>query len=304
MRIIYYLIVYPLSLLPMWALYLLSDALYIVLYYLIPYRKKVVRTNLLNSFPAQDSEEIKKIEKNFYKYFCNLLVEGIKNLSISPHELKKRFTVTNPEILDELYVKNQSVILISGHYGNWEWLITAQATLFQHKAFGIGMPLTSNFWNNKLNEKRSRFGMTVLNSKNYKEALKNSSQPFAVLTLGDQAPPSSEKAFWTIFLNQQTPVLLGAEFMANEYNAAVVYFSISPVKRGYYNMTLTLVTDDPRSRPFGFVTKNHTQLLEHQIKSEPAYWLWTHKRWKRKLPENLEELIEKQKEIFNKRFRT
>ncbi|MFM8242299.1 MAG: lysophospholipid acyltransferase family protein, partial [Crocinitomicaceae bacterium] len=245
-----------------------------------------------------------KLEKDFYKHFCNLLVEGIKNLSISQRDLMQRFSVTNPELLDELYAKKQSVILISGHYGNWEWLITAQAALFQHKAFGIGMPLTSNFWNDKLNEKRSRFGMTVLNAKNYKAALKNSSQPFAVLTLGDQAPPFSEKAYWTNFLNQQSPVLLGTEFMANEFNAAVVYFSIIPVKRGYYNMTLTLITDDPRSCPFGYVTENHTRLLEHQIMTQPSYWLWTHKRWKRSLPVNLEALRESQEKAFNERFRS
>lgn len=303
MRIIYYLFIYPLSLLPMWALYLLADALYIVLYYLIPYRKKVVRSNLLKSFNILSTREIKILEKDFYRHFCNLLVEGIKNLSISQRDLMQRFSVTNPELLDELYAKKQSVILISGHYGNWEWLITAQDALFQHKAFGIGMPLTSNFWNDKLNEKRSRFGMKVLNAKNYKAALRNSSQPFAVLALGDQAPPSSEKAYWTNFLNQQTPVLLGTEFMANEFNAAVVYFSIIPVKRGYYNMTLTLVTDDPRSCPFGYVTENHTRLLEHQIMTLPSYWLWTHKRWKRSLPVNLETLRESQEKAFNERFR-
>lgn len=304
MRIIYYLFIYPLSLLPMWALYFISDALYLVLYYLIPYRKKVVRSNLLNSFNTLSTREIRKLEKDFYRHFCNLLVEGIKNLSISQRDLMQRFSVTNPELLDELFAKKQSVILISGHYGNWEWLITAQAALFQHKAFGIGMPLTSNFWNDKLNEKRSRFGMTVLNAKNYKAALKNCSQPFAVLTLGDQAPPSSEKAYWTNFLNQQSPVLLGTEFMANEFNAAVVYFSIIPVKRGYYNMTLTLITGDPRSCPFGYVTENHTRLLEHQIMTLPSYWLWTHKRWKRSLPANLETLRESQEKAFNERFRS
>ncbi|MFM7759085.1 MAG: lysophospholipid acyltransferase family protein [Crocinitomicaceae bacterium] len=304
MRIIYYLFIYPLSLLPMWALYFISDALYLVLYYLIPYRKKVVRSNLLKSFNTLSTREIKKLEKEFYTHFCNLLVEGIKNLSISQRDLMQRFTVTNPELLDELYAKKQSVILISGHYGNWEWLITAQDALFQHKSFGIGMPLTSNFWNDKLNEKRSRFGMTVLNAKNYKAVLKNSSQPFAVLTLGDQAPPSSEKAYWTNFLNQQSPVLLGTEFMANEFNAAVVYFSIIPVKRGYYNMTLTLITDDPRSCPFGYVTENHTRFLESQIMTLPSYWLWTHKRWKRSLPVNLEALRESQEKAFNERFRS
>jgi KDO2-lipid IV(A) lauroyltransferase len=258
----------------------------------------------VNSFSTLSLAEIKQIEKDFYKHFCNVLVEGIKNLSISKSNLANRFTITNPELLDGLYAKNQSVVLVSGHYGNWEWLITAQATLFQHKAFGIGMPLTSNFWNDKLNEKRSRFGMTVLNAKNYKEALKNSSQPFAVLTLGDQAPPTSEKAFWTNFLNQPTPVLLGTEFMANEFNAAVVYFSIIPVKRGYYNMTLTLVSDNPKSHSFGYITETHTRLLENQIKANPCNWLWTHKRWKREVPINLEEVRKVQEKAFNERFRS
>ncbi|MEY3085721.1 MAG: hypothetical protein RL037_1901 [Bacteroidota bacterium] len=302
--ILYHLIVFPLSFLPLFILYRISDFLFVLFYYIIPYRKKVVQSNLKNSFPNASPKQLRKIEKDFYRHFCKLLVEGIKNLSMSQKELQQRLKVSNPELMEALLEKGKSVILISGHYGNWEWLITSQSTLFKHKAFGIGMPLTSNFWNTKLNERRSRHGMTVLDAKNYKETLKNSPQPFAVLTLGDQAPPTSEKAYWTNFLNQDTPVLFGTEFMANEFDAAVVYFSIQPIKPGFYTMTLHLVTEEPRQHPFGFITEKHTEMLERDIQKAPAFWLWSHKRWKRKQADDLIALRYAQQEAFDKRFRS
>jgi len=275
-----------------------------ILIYVFPYRKKVILKNIERSFPELNTQQQKQIAQNFYKHFADLLIEGIKNLTISKKELQKRMIVKNPELMQKLFEKGKNVILVSGHYNNWEWLISAQNFLFPHQAFGIGMPMTSKFWDKKVNEQRQRFGMKVVHAKNYKAAFKAfKEQPIAVLNLSDQAPPDAEKSYWTTFLNQPTPVLFGTEFMANEYDFAVVFFVIRKRKRGYYELELNLITDNSKELKYGEITEAHTLLLEKEIIQHPEFWLWSHKRWKRAVPDNLEELKHKQKELFYKRFR-
>ena len=170
-RLVYY-IVYAISLLPLWVLYIFSDLFYFLLISIIPYRKAVIIKNLKSSFPNSNNKELNKLKKEVYRHFSDLLIEGIKNLSISKDELKKRFVVSNPELMDSLYKQNKSVLLVSGHYNNWEWMISSQAFLFSHQAMGIGMPLSNGFWDKKINNKRARFGMDIAHAKNYKEKIK------------------------------------------------------------------------------------------------------------------------------------
>jgi len=304
-KILYYLIVLPISYLPLKVLYLISDFLSFVLIYGIPYRKKVIRKNLLNSFPEKTLDEIKTLEQKFYRHFTDLLVEGVKNLTISTKQLSKRLIVENSEIMDQLYAQNKSVLLVSGHYNNWEWIITSQSRLFKHKALGIGMPLTSKFWDKKVNDKRSRNGMTVVHAKNLKNSLQNlKDTPTAILILGDQSPGDSLKSYWMQFLHQETAVLFGTEQLANEYDYAVVYFTIKKIKRGYYKMALELITNKPKELEWGEITEKHTHLLEKEIVGNPENWLWTHKRWKRNIPENLAALKLEQQGKFNSKYRS
>jgi KDO2-lipid IV(A) lauroyltransferase len=275
-----------------------------VLIYIFPYRKKVILKNIQNSFPNITDKEHQDITNKFYRHFADLLVEGVKNLSISKEELTKRMVVKNPELMQKLFDKGKNVILVSGHYNNWEWLISAQNLLFPHQAFGIGMPLTSKFWDKKVNEQRQRFGMKVVHAKNYKTAFESFKEnPIAILNLSDQAPPDAEKSYWTTFLNQPTPVLFGTEFMANEYNFSVVFFAIKKLKRGYYEMELKLISDNPKLLKYGEITQTHTKLLELEINQNPEFWLWSHKRWKRTVPSNLDDLKVQQEKRFNERFR-
>lgn len=301
-KLAYYLLVIPISKLPFWCIYLLSFKLY-VFFRIFPYRKKVIEGNLRRSFPEKSDAEIKKMIHQFYRHFTDILAEGVKNLSISKKELQKRYTVKNPELMEELYRKNKSVLLLSGHYNNWEWLITAQNLLFPHQAMGIGMPMTSKFWDKKVNERRERFGMQVIHSKNYREKIKEQAgQPIAILTLTDQSPGDSKKSYWMEFLNQQTAVLFGAEMMAHEYNFAVVFYHTRKIKRGYYEMELELITETPKTMGWGKITEVHTHLLEKAIREEPSQWLWSHKRWKREVPSDMEQLKEMQKKKFEERF--
>lgn len=304
-KLLYYLFVLPLSYLPLRLIYLLSDFFYILLITVFPYRKKVIDSNLKRSFPDKSDDEIRSLRHKFYHHFTDILAEGIKNLSISEKELKKRFVVKNTELMVQLYDDKKSVLLVSGHYNNWEWLITSQNLLFQHQALGIGMPMTSKFWDKKINDRRQRFGMKVINSKNFKSAIEDHRDvPIAILVLSDQSPPDSRKSYWMNFLNQQTAVLFGAELMAHEHNFSVVFFHTRKIKRGYYEMDLKLITDEPRSMKWGEITEIHAKELENIINEKPEFWVWSHKRWKRDIPSDLEELKLLQKTKFNEKFKS
>ena len=294
----FYIFVLPLSYLPMGFSYLLADLFYLILITVFPYRKKIIDGNLKRSFPGLTPTEILKLKRRFYRHFSDILIEGIKNLSISKRELKRRFTAKNPELMQELYAKNKSVILVSGHYNNWEWLITSQSFLFPHKAYGIGMPMSSKFWDKKINSLRQRFGMKVINSGNFKEAIEESDEPIAILTLADQSPGDSNKSYWMNFLNQQSAILYGPEYMAIKYNMAVVGFIIRKVKRGHYEMELKLICDDPIKTKWGEITEEHIKMLETAIIEKPEQWIWSHKRWKRDLPTDMDKLRQEQYEKF------
>ena len=301
-RLLYFVFLFPASFLPLKVMYLFTDLFYLSLITFIPYRRKVVRDNLARSFPEKSWKERRAIERRFYRHLTDLLAEAAKSLSISKKELLKRFKIVNPELMHDLYDKNKSVLLVSGHYNNWEWLILAQDLLFSHKAVGVGTPLSSTFWDLKLTERRSRFGMHVIHANHVKvfyEKMKD--QALATLLLADQSPTNARKSYWMNFLNQPTAVLFGPEALAHQLDHAVVFFHICKVKRGYYEMKLELITESPKLMQWGEITEHHTQLLEKVIQSEPSYWVWSHKRWKKEVPKDLEELRRVQKDIFEKK---
>ncbi len=305
--VVYYLFVYPLSKLPLWITYRFADFFYLLLITVLPYRKKVITDNLTKSFPNLDQRNIAKLRRRFYRTFTDMLIEGIKNLGISEKELRKRFVIQNPELMDELYAKGKSVLLVSAHYNNWEWMITGQNLFFKHQAVGIGMPLSSGFWDKKINSLRQRFGMRVIHSKIVKasfESYKKNNEVTATLVLSDQSPGDSLKSYWTKFLGRDTAVAFGAEQLANTYDQAVVFYLPKKIKRGHYSVELTLITENPRSLLWGEITEQHVRLLEKGIIESPQAWLWSHKRWKRDVPVNLEELKSNQREKFNSIFRS
>jgi KDO2-lipid IV(A) lauroyltransferase len=269
---------------------------------IIPYRKKVVKRNIEQSFPELTARDHAVLVRGFYQHFSDLLIESIKNLSISKEELLRRMKVMNPEVLEELKKTDQSTLFVSGHFNNWEWFITAQSLLIPENSYGIGMPLSNGFWDKKLTERRQRFGLSVVNAQNYKTMF-TQSRPVSVLILSDQAPADSRKSYWMKFLHQPTPILFGVEQMANEFDLNVVYFELKKVKRGQYSIEFTTLTTSPRSLPYGQLTEQHVQLLEKSIMEQPCNWLWSHKRWKREIPNDLELLKMEQKSKFEKKYR-
>lgn len=260
--------------------------------------------NINNSFPNLTEQERKKNGKEFYHYLTFLIAEAVKNLTISESKLRQRVKVKNPEIMDKLYADGRSVLLLSSHYHNWELLITAQNLLFKHQAIGIGTPLSNKFWDKKINERRERFGMKVVNATNYKAVLDNESAvPTATLILGDQSPGKAENCYWTDFLNQKTAFYFGAEILANQNHAAVVYAVLNRIKKGYYEVELRVITTEPENEPYGKITEDYIRNLEKDIQAKPYAWLWSHKRWKKAIPANLEELKREHEKRFLQRFR-
>ena len=299
-QLLYYAFVFPLSKMPLGFTYVILSALR-----LVPYRKKVILANIEASFPNNSSKENQIILKNFYKYFSRLLAESIYNLNISKSNLSKRMVVKNPKVMDDLYSKKKNVILVSAHYNNWEFLVTAQDLLFKHQAVGIGMPMTNKFWDKKINSQRQRYGMKVVHAKNYKEKLKEfSDTPTATLVLGDQNPSKPYNSFWTLFLNQRSAFTFGAEIMANQTDSAVVYVNIKHVKRGYYELELDLISETPRKEEYGMITQKYVNILETKIIENPEFWLWSHKRWKMDVPVNLDQIKAEHKQRFKEKFRT
>jgi KDO2-lipid IV(A) lauroyltransferase len=299
--LLYYGLVLPLSYLPLWLLYGLAGLLRFLFSTFLPYRQKVIDQNLQLAFPNASHNERKQIRKDFYRYFSDLLVESVKNLTISEKQLLQRMQLENPEILEEIKALNKPILLVAGHYNNWEWLISAQALWFKQPCFGIGMPLSHPFWNHKLTQRRSRFGLKVVHAKTYQSAFQTP-QPL-VLVLADQAPSSASNCLWLPFLGQQSAVIFGPEYMANKYDCAVVYVNISNSKRGHYNVLLEVLVTDSKQLQYQELTQLHVQKLEQTILQKPGNWLWSHKRWKHMQPANWPQLSTTLQQKFETTFR-
>ena len=281
--ILYYLVIIPISRLPFFLLYLLSDFSFIIMFHVVGYRKKVVFNNIKNSFPEKTEKEHLAIAKKFYKHFCDLVLEGLKGFTISEKEIRRRFKMDNEGVMTELYRKGKDVVLVGGHYNNWEILALGIAMELDHTIVGIYKPLSNKFFNKKMIKSRQRFGLVLAPMKQVKKFMEqNYGNPKGVVFAVDQSPHNKKTAIWGDFLNQDTAMFYGAEKYAKEYNAPVVYGVINKVKRGYYEATTKLLTDKPNDLEYGEIIRSANRFLEEDINKAPEYWLWTHRRWKHK----------------------
>lgn len=286
-KVLYYLILKPLSLLPYRVLYAISNFLAFVFYYLIPYRKKVVLSNLKNSFPDREEDEINAICKKFYAHLCDLIVESVKLFSISNKQVLRRFKVNNPEILQPYFDQGKDMIIVGGHYNNWEMLAAGIDQQVSHDTVGLYSKLSNAFFDSKMKSSRSAFGLRMVTTKDSFAYFKEKHEiPRLTIFGADQSPTYSKSVHWTTFLNQDTAVALGTEKFAKKYNLPVVYGAINKEKRGYFSLDISVLCEKPKETLDGEITELHTRKLEQQILAQPEYWLWTHKRWKRKRKEN------------------
>jgi len=270
--------------LPLGALFLFGDLFYILAYRLIGYRKDVVRTNLKNSFPEKTNKEISKIEKRFYRHLGDSFIEWFYPLHRSAGDLKSRYVFKNPELLNDLHKKGISVCGILGHYGNWEWL-SLLPTEVNHKVWAIHKPLKNPYFNQLINGLRSKYGVHMVSTKDSYRRLKTEKDNGEITMtyfLADQSPQKSKIKYWTTFLNQDTPVFLGAEQIAKKLNMAVVFFDIRKIRRGHYEIEFKLLSERPNEEEPYTITEMHVRALEERITKEPEWWLWSHRRWKHK----------------------
>lgn len=284
-RIFYYGFIIPLSLLPFPVLYFLSDVLYVLMYYVVGYRKKVVMENLRNSFPEKSAKEIVDISKKFYHHFCDVTLESLKMFTISEEQAKKRMVYYDEHIAEKYYQRGKSVIVAMAHYNNWEMVAITVAFAMKHKTYAIYKPLTNPYFDRKIRSSREKYGLTMMHNRTVKEdfaAMKD--QLTATFFLIDQAPSPHSRPYWMTFLNQDTGVLLGTEKYAKDYNYPVLFLDIRKPKRGYYTCRFVDITDQPNSFADGQITEIVTKRLEEDIRREPEFWLWSHRRWKRKRP--------------------
>jgi KDO2-lipid IV(A) lauroyltransferase len=290
--LLYYLVILPVSKLPYSVLYLLSDVLFFVFYYLLGYRMKVIAGNTDRSFPDKSRAEKKKIVRDFYRHFCDLIVESLKVFSITEQQVKERFIVRNPEVFNRFYEEGRSVILAGGHFNNWELFAVAIDQPLKHQAVAVYKPLTNTYFDRLMRVSRGKYGLKMIPTFNVKKEFEKSSyEPSVFILATDQSPGRKTKAYWMTFLNQDTAVLFGTEKYAKEYNYPVVYGCINKLSRGHYDVTFELVHDQPSQTAYGFITEAHTRLLERDILRQPEYWLWSHRRWKHKRPLEEEQSI-------------
>lgn len=278
---------YLLSWLPLWVLYGLSSLLYVVLYGLLGYRKKVVRQNLANALPERSEKERLRIERAFYRYLCDLLVETVKLFSMPAKELNRRFSFTGFEQMKACLAANKPVFIVLGHYGNWEWAGSAYALQGPQEPLVIYKEQRSKRADRLIFKLRARFGAKPVEmGQILRQLIRLKGQPSVTAFLADQAGPP-ESSYWTTFLHQPTAVFWGTEKLARKFGAAVFFTHLKRPKRGYYHIDFKLLTDTPSEYKLGELSELHTQALEAQIKQRPELWLWSHKRWKHKQPEGI-----------------
>jgi len=273
-----------LSRLPFSALYLISDFSFLVAYHLIRYRRKLVHKNLTNSFPEKSPEEIRRIEKQFYRNLCDYAVETLKLLTISKEELGKRMRFENPEVLENFASQNQSIIFLASHHFNWEWSLVAACFAFPFSIDFVYQPVNNEFFDRILMLCRTRFGAYPIRREDVaREMVKRKNILRGVATVADQYPGyKKDKKFATRFLNQDTVFFLGTNSMATLSQYPAVYYALKKTRRGYYVGTPHVVGLPPYDKSGTIMLENYIREVEKTIREDPAGWLWSHKRWKKR----------------------
>lgn len=297
MNILYYPLLaiwYLLSLLPLRVHYVISDGMYLMLYRLLGYRRKVVRVNLRNAFPEKSEEELQRIEREFYHFFCDYLAESVKLMTISRENLRRRMVFKGTDIVDEVIEDGQSCAVFLGHLCNWEWVTSLPLWVTPKAQCGqIYHPIENHTFDRLFLRLRQRLGAVCIPMKDTLREIisyRRKNQPVVIGYIADQKPHWVNIHHWLYFLHHDTPVLTGTERIVKKVNHAVFFLDVRRVRRGYYEATFKLITREPQKMPDYEITDAYFRLLEDSIRRAPEFWLWSHDRWKRT------------REEFNERF--
>ena len=286
MNFIVFAIAYPLiwvlSRLPMRILYIKSDFIYLFMFYIIGYRKKVVLENLKLSFPEKSDAELRTISKKFFKHFIDLIMESVKAFSISKKQISKRYTYKNPELVNELLKKGKNIALVGAHQANWEWSISLPLVL-DINVYGAYTKLNNKYFENWLRKSREKFGVIGYKTSDTVRGIQknmNNKKQGAYILLSDQSPQPHKTYYWRDFFNIKVPVHTGAEMLSKKFDLVVINYVTRKVKRGYYETEFQLITDTPKTYKDYQITDAYTKLTEDNIKLQPELYLWSHRRFK------------------------
>jgi Kdo2-lipid IVA lauroyltransferase/acyltransferase len=271
-----------LSRFPLWLLYGLSDFLFFTGYYLLKYRRRLVQENLRSSFPEKSDLEIHQIEKAFYKNLCDYAVESLKLLTITKEELSRRMVYKNPELIEQYKANNQSILLLSSHQFNWEWLLVSGSFTLPVEIDFVYQSVSNNFFDEVIQRDRVA-----------REIIKRKSKKRGIAIVADQYPGyGHDKKYHTTFLNQETVFFYGCQQMAQLTQFPALYAVITKVKRGYYECTVVTIGEPPYTKDNDNVVENYVRAVEKRILEDPSGWLWSHNRWKKRHVEKQEEIID------------
>lgn len=291
MQFLIYILLYPIlwliSILPFRLLYVFSDFIYILIYRIIGYRKKTVRMNLKLALPNLSDKERLEIEKKSYHHLCDMFLEMIKTISISRSEIEQRFRFTNLEVYLDLEKKNKSIALMCAHYASYEWVVSMNHYV-TYKGYGIYKKIANPHFDKLVKNIRSKFKAYLITTKQTKATIEENAKEHVLGIYGfasDQTPRWSNKLHWHHFMGIETPIHIGAESLAKQYDMNVIYLRVRKVKRGYYEASLDIMTENVQSIPNYQLSEDFMARVEKQIYEQPEFYLWTHKRWKHKKQE-------------------
>ena len=270
------------SILPFRVFYWFSDFIYIIVYYVVGYRKKIVKANLILTLPHLSDKERLIIEKKSYRHMCDMFLEMIKTMTISVAEMNRRFVVTNIELVKEYEVKGKSTVLLASHYASWEWLLSLnEKTSF--KGIGVYKKIANTYFDKLIRDIRSKYNAELIETKNTIPLIAENQKKGILSMYGlasDQSPKLNRAFHWDSFMGIEVPVHTGAEMLAKKYDLNVLFVKVKKLKRGFYEATFIPITDDPLSIPDFGITNIFLREVEKQIIEAPEYYFWTHKRWK------------------------
>lgn len=289
MQFLVYILAYPLlwliSILPFRLFYLFSDFVYLLVYRVIRYRRKVVRDNLALTLPHLSKAERKVIEKKFYKHMCDMFLEMIKTMTISPEEMEKRFHVTNIELVQEYAKKGKSVILVASHYASYEWLLTINPKLgFQ--GIAVYKKVANPYFDKLIRKIRSKYKTEMVETRKAIPTMAQNQRKglLSMYGLASDQSPKLDRIFHSMkFMGIEVPVHTGAEMLAKKYHLSVIMVKVKKVARGYYEATFLPIADNPNDYENFDITEKYLREVEKQIYEAPEFYLWTHKRWKHRV---------------------
>ncbi len=288
MQFVIYILAYPvlwaISMLPFRLLYLFSDFVYFLTYYIFGYRKKTVRENLALALPHLSLIERMSIEKKSFQHMCDMFLEMIKTMSISEAEMAKRFKFANIDEYLALEKKQKSIALMCAHYASYEWVISMNSKI-NFEGFAIYKKIGNPYFDKLVRNIRSKFRARLITTKETIPIIKQNTRENRLGVYGfasDQSPKISSVFHWNAFMGIEVPVHTGAEMLAKKYDMNVVFLKVKKISRGYYEASFENIFEDVTTIPNYEITDEFLKLVEKQIYEAPEFYLWTHKRWKHK----------------------